>query len=103
MNINITARKFKASDSLRDHITGELNSLHKFNGDILKADVILSYRNPNNSVKKAEIVVSVPGQTLDAADESEDFIKSIRSAVDKIERQLKKIKTKKTAARNVKA
>lgn len=102
MNINITARKFKAHNTLKDHIESELSSLEKFNGDILKADVILSYRNGTKSIKKAEVVVSVPGQKLDAADESDEFVKSVTSAVNKMERQLRKLKTKRTAVRNVK-
>ena len=55
MNISITARKFKAHDSLKDFIKAEVSSLEKFNYDILKADVILSYQNVNNSIKTAEI------------------------------------------------
>lgn len=96
MNISITARKFKAHDSLKDFIKAEVSSLEKFNYDILKADVILSYQNVNNSIKTAEILLQVPGQTFSAAANTDDFKKSINSAVGKLERQLKKLKTKRT-------
>ena len=97
MNISVTARKFKAHDSLKDYINDEVTSLKKFNDDILSADVILSYQNVNNSVKKADITVHIPGQTLNAAENADDFKKAVSSSVEKLSRQLKKIKSKRTA------
>lgn len=97
MNIKITARKFKAHSTLKDFITDEISSLGKFNDDILGADVILSYQNNQNSVKKAEIILSIPGQTLSAADQTEDFKASVTSAIEKLKKQLTTIKSKKVS------
>jgi putative sigma-54 modulation protein len=101
MNISITARKFKAHSTLKEYIQDEVKSLNKFNDDILNADVILSYQNMKESLKNAEIVLQVPGQTLTATEESDDFTKSVSAAVAKLSRQLKKLKTKRIT-RNVK-
>lgn len=95
MNISITARKFKAHDTLKEYITDEVSSLQKFSTDILNADIILSYLNSKDSVKTAEIVLQVPGQTLTALEHSDDFKKSVAVSVEKLSRQLQKIKTKK--------
>lgn len=97
MNIQITARKFKAHDSLKEFIKDELNSLKKFNDDIISADVILSFQNNVNSLKIAEILLSIPGQKLTAKDESDDFKKSVSGAVEKLRNQLTTIKSKRTA------
>lgn len=97
MNISITSRKFKARDILKDFITAEVSSLEKYNDRILSADVILSYQNSYDSVKIAEIIIQVPGQTLKATEQSDDYKKSVNIAVDKLSRQLTKLKTKKTA------
>ncbi len=94
MNINITARKFKAHDTLKDFINSEVNSLSKFHDDILDVDVILSFLNANNSVKSAEIILKVPGQTLTAKESSDDFKKSVGAAAEKLTSQLRKLKTK---------
>jgi putative sigma-54 modulation protein len=94
MNITITARKFKARETLKDHINAEIKSLLKFNDDILNADVILSYQNSHDSVKKAEISLHIPGQTLVATEESDEFTKSVTAATDKLSRQLKTLKSK---------
>jgi len=64
MNVLITARKFKARASLKDFITNEVESLKKYNNDILTADVVLSFQNSRESIKTAEITIHVPGQTL---------------------------------------
>ena len=94
MNITITARKFKARETLKDHVSAELKSLLKFNDDIINADVILSYQNSHDSIKKAEISLHIPGQTLVAAEESDEFTKSVTAATDKLSRQLKTLKSK---------
>jgi putative sigma-54 modulation protein len=97
MNIQITARKFKAHPTLKDFIEGEISSLNKFNDDIIDADVILSFQNNQNSVKKAEIILNIPGQTLTATDQTEDFKTSVTSATEKLKKQLVTIKSKKVA------
>ena len=102
MNVSITARKFKAHSTLKDFINAEVESLAKYSDSILDVDVILSFQNTSNSVKTAEIIVKVPGQTLTAAESTDDFNKAIVLAIEKLSRQLQKFKTKKNirAAKN---
>ncbi len=99
MNIQITSRKFKAKDSLKDFINTEVQSLERFNDSIIDANVVLSYLHNKESIKNAEIVLQVPGKILSAETSSEDFKKSINDSVSKIERQLKKLKTKKISSK----
>lgn len=99
MNVSITARKFKAHYSLKQFVKDELSVLNRYNDDILSADVKLSFQNPTNSIKIADITVSIPGQILNATDHSEDFKKSITASVEKLAKQLKTIKSKRTTAR----
>ncbi len=97
MNIKITARKFKAHQTLKDFISDEVTSLQKYYDNIMNAEIILSYIKPNNSVKNAEIILQVPGQTLKAKDESDDFNKSVAASVNKLKTQLKKFRSKQIA------
>jgi putative sigma-54 modulation protein len=97
MNVSITARKFKARPTLKDFVSSEVQTLKKYNDDILKADVILSYTNSRENIKSAEIIVHVPGQVLRAKEDSDDFEKSVNAATEKLIRQLKKLKTKRIA------
>jgi len=97
MNVSITSRKFKARETLKDFINSEVVSLERFYDNILSADVILSYQNTRDSIKSAEIILKIPGMVLKAVDDSDDYKKSVSSAVEKLSRQLKKMKTKKFA------
>lgn len=95
MNISITARKFKAHQTLKKHIEDEVNSLKKYNDDIMNAEIIMSYHNAKDSLKISEIILQVPGQILKASEESDDFAKSVSASVEKLGRQLVKLKSKK--------
>lgn len=97
MNIQITARKFKAHSTLKDFIKDEVSSLKKFNDDILSADVVLSYQNNQNSIKKAEVVLNIPGQILTATDQTEDFKTAVSSVTLKLKKQLETIKSKRVS------
>lgn len=97
MNIQITSRKFRAKDSLKDYIKKELNSLEKINEDIIDANIILSYTHLKDSIKNVEIQIKVPGKVLTASDESDEFKKSINKVKLKIEKQLKTLKSKRLA------
>lgn len=94
MNVQVTARRFKAHDSLKEYAVKEIKKLEKFSGDINKADLILSYERAHESVKTAEIVLHLNGYSLLAKESTDDFKKSIDLAVVKLERQLGKLKTK---------
>lgn len=97
MNISITSRKFRARDILKEFVSSEVKSLAKYNDRILSADVILSYQNSHDSIKIAEIIVQVPGQTLTATEQSDEYTKAVSAAVVKLSRQLTKLKSKKTS------
>ncbi len=101
MNISITSRKFKARETLKEFIKDEVSALQRFNDRISSAEVILSYQGVKDSIKMVEIILRIPGQTLTAAEMSDDYKKSTTAAIEKIERQLEKIKQKALKGRNV--
>jgi putative sigma-54 modulation protein len=94
MNVTITARKFKARETLKDYIKDEVKSLLKYDDSIISAGVILSFQNSHDSIKKAEITLHIPGQTLVATERTEEFTKSVTLAVNKLSSQLKTLKSK---------
>jgi putative sigma-54 modulation protein len=94
MNIQITSRKFKAKDTLKDFIHDEIKSLEKFYDRIQDVNVVLNFTHLKDSIKTAEITLKIPGKTLKVSGSSEEFEKSITIGVEKIRTQLRKIKTK---------
>lgn len=94
METHFTARKFRAHKDTKTQALAAVQRLDRFYDGIVRCDIILSFERTSNSVKTAEINVSVHGATLTAKEKSEEFMKSVELAVDKIERQLGKYKTK---------
>ncbi len=97
MNINITSRKFKASDSLKTEIHEQLKSLEKYNDDILDADVVLSYTHLKDSIKSVEINLRIPGKVLTATENSDEYGKALTITIQKLIKQLKTLKSKRIA------
>ena len=91
MRINITARHFKLNDELKQYAETEVYRLKKYYEPIIDCDIILSWQK---KMRNAEINIAVYGTTLTAHEQSEDMKKSIDRAVDKLERQVKKYKSR---------
>jgi putative sigma-54 modulation protein len=94
MRTKFTARHFRAHPPLKEYGVDSLKKLEKFYDGIVSAELILSFEKSRDSVKIAEINVSVHSKILNAVEQSEDFIKSIDLAIGKLERQLVKYKSK---------
>ncbi|MFN0157882.1 MAG: ribosome hibernation-promoting factor, HPF/YfiA family [Bacteroidota bacterium] len=94
MNIQFTARKFRAHPELKSHALDAVKKLGKFYDGIVSAEIILSYERSTNSVKTAEINLHVYGNVLSAKTKSDEYVKSIDVAVTKLEGQLSKYKSK---------
>ena len=89
MRINITSRRFKLSNNLKEYTEKTVRRLKKYYEPIIDVDIVLGWEKKD---RMAEINISVYGTILSAHERSEDMRKSIDRAVDKLERQLKKYK-----------
>lgn len=94
MDIKFTARHFKPHESLRDYAQDAVKKLERSYDGIVKSDIILSFERSRNSLKVAEIHLTVYGTLLKAVQKSDDYQKSVDNAVAKLERQLVKYKSK---------
>jgi putative sigma-54 modulation protein len=94
MNVQFTARHFKAHDGLKNYAFAQVSTLTKYFDGIINGNIILQYEKLRDSVKIAEINLAVYGTQLVAIEKSDDFYKSIDNAVSKLERQLVKYKDK---------
>ncbi|MBP1648664.1 MAG: hypothetical protein H6Q30_2109 [Bacteroidetes bacterium] len=94
MHIKFTARHFRAHTEIKEHAMEMVKKLDRFYDGIVTADIILSYERATKSVKTAEINLHVYGGVLTAKEKSEDYVKSIDAAVEKLTQQLSKYKSK---------
>ena len=91
MNIQITSRAKKASETLQETIRGELDSLEKYSDKITSCHVILDHEHENNLV---EINCHTIHHQLGAKAKDENLGKALDEAIEKMERQLKKVNEK---------
>ncbi len=91
MNIQITARHSKASESMKEFITEELLNLEKWADKITSSHVIL---DSVHDEKLAEVIVTILGQQLSAKAKAEKTGKAVDLAMEKMRRQLVKFNKK---------
>ena len=87
MNIEITARHFSASDSLKDLIYEKIKKIKRYNSDIMSCHVILTKENNSENV---EIVARTKGYDFVAHENASIFERSLVNAIEKLSIQIKK-------------
>ena len=100
IKVNITSRHFKAHETLQDYVKSQIESLTKYQEEILHADAILSFEKSIHSVKNCEIILKLKDKIFTSKESTDDFIKSVDRALDKIEAQLLKYKDKHKAEKH---
>jgi len=94
MDIHVTSRHFKAHPSLVQYAETAVSELTHYYDGIIKGEIILNYEKPKNSVKIAEVKISVYNAVLTSVGKTDDFFKSVDVAVQKVLSQLKKYKSR---------
>jgi putative sigma-54 modulation protein len=101
MTFTFTARHFKAHDTLKEFAEAETHKFTKHFDGVISTEVILDYDKPENSVKNAEVIVHAKNNHIFKAKESsDDFMKSIEAAMNKIVTQIRKHRDKQTNHNN---
>jgi putative sigma-54 modulation protein len=91
MQVTVTFRHIEPTEALRKYAQDKLQRLSKYLRRPMDAHVILSVLKKNH---RAEINLSANGTSLFSEDETNDLYSAIDLALDKIERQVKKLNAK---------
>ena len=94
MDVNFTARRFRAHSDIKDYALQEVKKLERIYNGIVRSDIILYYERGVNSLKTAEINLQVYGTILSARERTDDYVKSIDGATEKLAARLRKYKSK---------
>jgi putative sigma-54 modulation protein len=97
MDITVTGRKMTISDSLREYVEEKIgNAVKVFDISPMVAEVVLrKERNPANPKPAiAEVTIRTKGHIIRTEESEEDMYAAIDVASAKVERQLRKYKTK---------
>ena len=93
MEINIHGDKIKITGAMKDYIEEKLEKLEKYleNSDTVRANVIVKVKNYEQTV---EITIPLKSFILRSEETKEDFYAAVDKTIDKLERQIRKNKTK---------
>lgn len=93
MNFAIRGQQIDVTEAMKDYVDKKLGRLERYfdSPPVSDGTVTLSVNRGQHTV---EVTIPLPGLILRAEDRSEDMYSSIDSVVDKLERQIRKHKTK---------
>ena len=93
MEIKIHGDKIKITKAMKDYIIEKLDKLNKYleNSENVRANVIVKVKNHEQTV---EITIPLKSFILRSEETQEDFYAAVDKTIDKLERQIRKNKTK---------
>lgn len=91
MKLSFTGKNVEVTEALKDVTTKKLKKLDKYFQNDVEGNVIYSVER---NWKILEITINLPGTILRVEESSDDMYTSIDKAVDVLERQIRKYKTR---------
>ncbi len=93
MDLLIRGDKVKVTEAMKNYIEEKISRLDKYldNSEDVRANVVVKIRNKDQIV---EVTIPLKSFILRSEETQDDFYKSIDKAVDKLERQIRKNKTR---------
>ncbi len=91
MKMNFTARQMRVYDSVKEMAEKKLSKFDKFFTDGAEMDITFSMPN---ELEKVEVTIRSQGFVFRAEEASESFATSVDRAIDALERQIRKNKTR---------
>ena len=93
MKYNIRGDKILVTDAIKDYITEKIDKLNKYfdEPDEITANILIKVKGYNQTI---EVTIPTTSFTIRNEESAEDLYAAIDSVVDKIERQIRKNKTK---------
>lgn len=94
LKFNIRGENVEVTESIRDYVIKRISKLEKFFEDNVEANAHVNLKVYPNKTFTVEVTIPLPYLTLRAEETSSDMYGSIDLVTDKLERQIRKYKTK---------
>ena len=94
LRYQVRGENLEITQAIREYVESKVSKLEKYFADSLEANVYANAKVYKNNKKKIEITVPLRGVTLRAEETNEDLYAAVDLVVDKLERQMRKYKTK---------
>ena len=93
MEIKIRGEKIKITSAMREYVEEKLGKLNKYleNSENVRANVIVKVKGHNQTI---EITITLKSFILRSEETQEDFYAAVDKTIDKLERQVRKNKTR---------
>ena len=93
MEFIIRGDKIKVTESMKEYLQEKIGKLDKYlkDGDSVRANAVIKVRNKMHIV---EITIPLKTIILRSEEEQDDFYKAVDKTIDKLERQIRKNKTR---------
>ena len=93
MQINVSGQHIEVTKSMRDYVTSKMERLERHFDQVTNVHAVLSVEKQR---QMAEATIHINGATVFANAENEDMYAAIDALVDKLDRQIKKYKEKRS-------
>ena len=94
LRYQVRGENLEITQAIREYVESKVSKLEKYFADSLEANVYANAKVYKNNKKKIEITVPLKGVTLRAEETNEDLYAAVDLVVDKLERQMRKHKTR---------
>ena len=91
MKLNFTGKNMDITEALKDVTNKKMGKLEKYFQKDIEGDIVFSTEKNRQII---EVTINLPGTILRAEESSDDIYAAIDKAVDVLERQIRKHKTK---------
>ncbi|MBS4178304.1 ribosome hibernation-promoting factor, HPF/YfiA family [Lederbergia citrea] len=94
LNYQIRGENIEVTEAIRDHVEKKVDKLERYFNETPEANVHVNLKVNPNKKAKVEITIPLPQLVLRAEEENDDMYAAVDLIVDKLERQIRKHKTK---------
>ena len=91
---NVRGENIEVTEAIRDYVEKKVGKLERYFNDVPEATAHVNLKVYTEKTAKVEVTIPLPFLVLRAEETSPDLYASIDLVVDKLERQIRKFKTK---------
>ena len=94
MNYNVRGENIEVTPAIREYVEKKLSKLERYFSNTPDANASVNLKVRTSNTSKVEVTIPMPNLVLRAEEENADMYAAIDLIVDKLERQIRKHKTK---------
>ena len=94
LNFNIRGENIEVTPAIRDYVEGKIQRVERFFNEDLSANANVNLKVFSDKQTKVEVTIPMKNLTLRAEERHDDMYAAIDLIVDKLERQIRKHKTR---------